>query len=67
MNSKETQYYIYNGNTYTNMKDCRESIGDGISSKAFKHMLKYGIVQRITNQIDVNNDTKNSQEYGKRK
>lgn len=64
MNKTDKHYYIYAGKRYDNMKDCRESIGTGIPTRAFKHMLRLGIVQKKLNIKDANNGTlNNSHEY----
>lgn len=62
MNGKQKHYYLYNGKNYENMKDCCQAIGHGISSKAFKHMIRMGIVEKIINNNDVQRNTKNSKD-----
>ena len=50
---KQTHYYLYAGERYENMKDCTEGIGNGIPSKAFKHMLRLGIVTKVELKSDI--------------
>lgn len=51
---KQTHYYLYSNKRYENMKDCRESIGNGVPAKAFKHMLRLGIVAKVELNPDAN-------------
>lgn len=66
MNNKQKHYYIYNGNRFENMKDCCQGIGKGIAPRAFKHMLRMGIVEKIIIDNDALEST-NISEHGKRK
>ena len=60
MNEAQAHCYIYKGVRYNNMKDCIDAIGNGeMKSRAFKHMLRYGIVKKILINKDVQIDAKN--------
>ena len=60
----KTHHYIYNDKRYGNMKDCRESIGNGKASRRqFRAMMALGVVQKFetegykaTNIIAKNNN-----------
>ncbi|SMG23617.1 hypothetical protein SAMN03080602_01464 [Arenibacter troitsensis] len=65
MNITQRHYYLYNGKQYENMQDCRESIGNGVPSKAFKHMLRLGIVEKKLINLDTSSGTNNSQRNDK--
>jgi hypothetical protein len=49
---------MYNNNRFENMRDCCLAIGNGIPSKAFKHFIRMGVVEKININQDVQGDTK---------
>ncbi len=68
---KQTHYYLFAGKRYENMKDCREAIGDGVSSKFFRHLVINGVVQKVQKDVHIDAESKSQRretnEYKKQK
>jgi hypothetical protein len=58
MNGKQSHYYIYQGERYENMQQCREA--HGLGRAGFRKLVKNGIIEKvIINDVKPQGDAQN--------